>query len=105
MKMITGEQIDAVAQKLIAGYSPQKIILFGSYAQGVPSADSDLDILVVKDGSGPPVQRNRDARRLLKEFMFPIDVIIKTTTEFETFKDIIGTVTYSANKYGRVLYG
>jgi len=37
--------------------------------------------------------------------MFPVDVIIKTTREFETFKDIVGTVVYSANKYGQVFYG
>lgn len=103
--MITREQIDAVTQKIITEYLPEKIILFGSYAQGMETADSDLDILIVKDGSGPVVQRNRDARRLLREFMFPIDIIVKTRDEFETFKDIIGSVVYSANKYGRVLYG
>lgn len=103
--MISRNQIDAVTQKIIAGYAPEKIILFGSYAHGVPTDDSDLDLLIIKDDTGPVVQRNRAVRKLLKEFMFSIDVIIKTTREFETFKDIIGTVVYSANKYGQVLYG
>jgi len=103
--MITRNQIDAVTQKIIEEYAPEKIILFGSYAQGTPTGDSDLDLLIIKDNSGPIVQRNRDVRKLLREFMFPVDVIIKTTREFDTFKDIVGTVVYSANKYGQVLYG
>ena len=103
--MITKSQIDAVTQKIISEYAPEKIILFGSYAQGTPTDDSDLDLLIIKDDSGPVVQRNRNVRKLLREFMFPVDVIIKTTREFETFKDIVGTVVYSANKYGQILYG
>jgi predicted nucleotidyltransferase len=103
--MITRNQIDAVTQKIIVEFAPEKIILFGSYAHGTATGDSDLDLLIIKDNSGPLVQRNRDVRKLLREFMFPVDVIIKTTREFDTFKDIVGTVVYSANKYGQVLYG
>ena len=103
--MITGGQIDAVTQKIISEYAPEKIILFGSYAHGSPNDDSDLDILIVKDDSGLLVQRNRVVRKLLRDFMFPIDIIIKTKLEFDTFKDFVGTVVYSANKYGKVLYG
>jgi len=103
--MITRSQIEAVTQKIIEEYAPEKIILFGSYAEGTPNEDSDLDLLIIKDNSGPIVQRNRYVRRLLRDFMFPVDVIIKTSREFETFKDIVGTVVYSANKYGQVIYG
>lgn len=34
-----------------------------------------------------------------------VDVIVKTSQESEMLKDLIGTVVYSANKYGQVLYG
>jgi predicted nucleotidyltransferase len=103
--MITQEQINQVVKTIIAGYHPKKIILFGSYAQGNPSRESDIDLLVIKDDNVPKIQRNRTVRRLLKDFSLPVDVIVKSSQEFEMFKDIIGTVVYAANKYGRVLYG
>jgi predicted nucleotidyltransferase len=103
--MTIQEQIDQIIKKIIAGYAPEKIILFGSYAQGDPTKDSDIDLLVIKDDNLPKVQRNRVVRSLLKDISIPVDVIVKTTQEFEMLKDVIGTVVYSANKYGRVLYG
>lgn len=46
--MITEEQIQAVVRRIVEGYAPDRIILFGSYAYGVPNEDSDLDLLVIK---------------------------------------------------------
>lgn len=103
--MTIQEQIDQVIKAIIAGYAPEKIILFGSYAQGNPTKYSDIDLLVIKDDNLPKVQRNRVVRSFLKDFSIPVDVIVKTTQEFEMLKDVIGTVVYSANKYGQVLYG
>ncbi len=47
--MITSEQIDQVKQRLIKTYDPLAIYIFGSYARGNPTEDSDLDLLVVID--------------------------------------------------------
>ena len=44
---VTTELLQNIVQKIVAGMRLQKIILFGSYAHGTPSPDSDLDILVV----------------------------------------------------------
>ncbi|MBI2470682.1 MAG: nucleotidyltransferase domain-containing protein [Planctomycetes bacterium] len=103
--MITQEQINQVVKAIVTGYNPRKIILFGSYAQGKPTKESDIDLLVIKDDTLPKIQRNRVVRSFLKDFTLPIDVVVKSSQEFEMFKDIIGTVVYAANKYGRVLYG
>jgi predicted nucleotidyltransferase len=102
--MISQEEINQIVKTIGIGYAPQKIILFGSYASGVPSKDSDIDLLVVKDDHLPKIQRNRVVRGLLKDFSLPVDVIVKTVQEFEMFKDVIGTVVYAANRYGRVMY-
>jgi uncharacterized protein len=40
--------VDAVATQ----FHPQRVILFGSYAYGAPDADSDVDLLVVKEFRG-----------------------------------------------------
>lgn len=102
--MITQEQIESVVQVIVEGYEPMKIILFGSYAYGHPTKDSDLDLLIIKDGEASGIQRNRRVRNILKDFSIPIDVIVKSSQEFDILKDVIGTVIYPANKYGKVVY-
>ncbi|MBI3753816.1 MAG: nucleotidyltransferase domain-containing protein [Deltaproteobacteria bacterium] len=103
--MITNEQINQVINAIIKGYHPKKIILFGSYACGNPTRDSDIDLLVVKDDEMPAIKRNRVVRSYLKNVTVPVDVVVKSSNEFEMYKDVIGTVVYAANKYGKVLYG
>jgi predicted nucleotidyltransferase len=102
--MIAQEQIESVVQVIVEGYEPMKIILFGSYAYGHPTKDSDLDLLIIKDGEASGIQRNRRVRNILKDFSIPIDVIVKSSQEFDMLKDVIGTVIYPANKYGKVVY-
>ncbi|PWB50034.1 MAG: hypothetical protein C3F06_13090 [Candidatus Methanoperedenaceae archaeon] len=102
--MITQEQIKKVVKTIIEGYNPKKIIVFGSYAYGHPTKDSDLDILIIKDDDLQGIQRNRMVRNILKDFSIPIDVIVKSSHEFNMLKDVIGTVVYPANKYGKVIY-
>ncbi len=102
--MIAQEQIESVVQVIVESYEPMKIILFGSYAYGHPTKDSDLDLLIIKDGEASGIQRNRRVRNILKDFSIPIDVIVKNSKEFDMLKDVIGTVIYPANKYGKVVY-
>lgn len=46
------QTLDEIVRRLVAEYQPEKIILFGSYAYGQPHADSDLDMLIIKETSG-----------------------------------------------------
>lgn len=39
--------LDAVARLLVAAANPESVILFGSYARGDYTKDSDLDLLVI----------------------------------------------------------
>jgi len=102
--MISEKQINEVIKRIAENYHPDKIILFGSYAYGVPDKDSDLDLLIIKDDTSPKLERNRKVRRYLRDLTFPVDVIVKTNHEFEEWRDIIGTIAYPAAKYGKMLY-
>ncbi|MHC4541608.1 MAG: nucleotidyltransferase domain-containing protein [Planctomycetota bacterium] len=102
--MITQEQISEITRRIAANFKPQKIILFGSYANGTPTEESDLDLLIIKDSDIPSRLQNRKVRRILSDLKIPVDVVVKTTEEFRTYKDIIGTVIYPANRYGKVIY-
>ena len=46
--MITDSTIQTAVQRLRKAASPEKIILFGSYARGEANEDSDLDFLMLK---------------------------------------------------------
>ncbi len=45
--MITSAQIRRVSDEIVRRFRPERIILFGSYAYGTPTEDSDVDLLVV----------------------------------------------------------
>ncbi|MXY29193.1 nucleotidyltransferase domain-containing protein [Candidatus Poribacteria bacterium] len=47
--MITREEIQTMADDIVREFEPLQVILFGSYAYGAPTADSDVDLLVVMD--------------------------------------------------------
>ena len=102
--MITEKQINLIKKRIIKFIEPQKIILFGSYANGTPTEDSDLDFLIIKDSTLPSYMQNRKLRKLLSDLRIPVDIIVKTSKEFELYKDIIGTIIYPANKFGKVIY-
>lgn len=49
------------------GYQPEKIILFGSYAYGQPTQDSDIDLLIVKESERPRWERFVEVSKLIFE--------------------------------------
>ncbi len=75
------ETLPRVVERLVAELKPEKIILFGSYADGTPTSDSDVDLLIVIDGDKR--QNLLAASMLLYPRPFPVDIIIKTPTEIE----------------------
>jgi len=102
--MITQEQINEISRRIVRSFEPEKIILFGSYANGTPTEESDLDLLIIKDSDFPSRLQNRKVRRILSDLRVPVDAIVKTPEEFQTYKDIVGTIIYPANKFGKVIY-
>jgi predicted nucleotidyltransferase len=93
-----------IVDKIINNFNPHKIILFGSYAYGHPTVDSDMDIMIVMDTDEKPHKRAVSVRKVLKGIGIPKDIIVKTPEEFERFKDIVGTIVYPAAHKGRIIY-
>lgn len=50
--MVTSAEIQHLSDEIAAAYRPKRIILFGSYAYGSPTPDSDVDLLVVMRHNG-----------------------------------------------------
>lgn len=63
---------DAVAQE----FRPQKIILFGSYAYGQPTPDSDVDLLVILPFRGNDLTKAIQIRSRF-DTPFPMDLLVR----------------------------
>ena len=83
---------------------PVKIILFGSYAYGTPTADSDLDICVVRKEYKNRWDDKANIRQALSGIDMPKDILNPKVDEFEFYKNEINSVYYDADKKGELLW-
>ena len=98
--------MDTAVERLVAEFQPEQIWLFGSYAWGEPTADSDFDFLVVvPESEAHPLDRMQRAHRCLRGVRTPIDVLVPTREEFERVRDLKPSLTYKIVREGRLVYG
>jgi len=105
MQPITDELIQEIKNRIVSGVHPEKIILFGSYAYGIPTKDSDLDLLVIMPSDEPMHKRVFQIRKLLRDFRVPKDIIVYTPEEVEKWKDASAAFITTIMRTGKVIYG
>ncbi len=105
MESITDELIQEIKNRIISGVHPDKIILFGSYAYGNPTKDSDLDLLVIMPSEEPMHSRVTRIRKLVRDIHIPKDIIVYTPQEVEKWKDASVAFITSIIRKGKVIYG
>ena len=102
--MIETSRINDIVKKIVDGFNPDKIILFGSYAAGNPDEDSDFDFILIKDTSLPKIKRDTEVRKLFYRIAIPMDFKIYTPGEFsDELKDKYSFLN-SALENSKVLY-
>jgi uncharacterized protein len=79
-KMISRRDIKRVCAQIAREFHPQRIILFGSYAYGKPTPDSDVDLLVVMPLNGRSTEKAVEISSRL-EHRFPIDLLVRSPEE------------------------
>jgi len=75
--MPTLQDIQEVSRRIAAEFHPDRILLFGSYAWGVPSPDSDVDLLVILPFEGKAVAKSVEMRLKIRP-PFPVDLLVRT---------------------------
>ncbi|MFQ6091536.1 MAG: nucleotidyltransferase domain-containing protein [bacterium] len=98
--------IDEIVKKIVEKYSPDKIILYGSYAYGEPTDDSDIDLFILKATKANRTERWVEVKKLLwdKNRDIPVSPLVYTPDELRkrlAMGDFF--VKEIANK-GKVLY-
>jgi len=105
---MTTATLDDLLPKMVAdlvrAFSPLRVILFGSYARGTADADSDLDLIVVRETVTDRRHETGDILRLLARYPIPKDVLLYGRDEFERWRDTRNHVLYAAVREGRVLH-
>lgn len=98
--------IQGIVQKLIAEYSPRKVILFGSYAYGTPGPDSDVDLLIVKETSERFIDRWVEVQRILTgtHRALPLETLVLTPQEIEKRLAIGDQFIAEILEKGEILY-
>ncbi len=97
-------EIDRMVKRIVDGFHPEKIILFGSYARDAAGPDSDVDLLVVMHVSGSRKDVTIQIDRALIDRKLPLDVIVATPEDVERYRGIVGHIIKPALEEGRVLY-
>jgi predicted nucleotidyltransferase len=75
------ETLPEAVQRIVRALQPDKVILFGSYAYGSPTVDSDVDLLVVMETTEGPTERYLAVSQLLIPRPFAVDILVKTLQE------------------------
>ncbi len=96
--------LNEIIGRILAVTQPERIIIFGSAAQGEMTRDSDIDLLVLKSAPGNTRQESVRLRQALSGLGYPFDIIVMATERFEESKGVIGGIAFPANKYGKVIY-
>ena len=78
--MVSRRAIKRFSDQIARRFKPDKIILFGSYAYGQPTPDSDVDLLVVMPYDR---RKGRMSLRILEalDYHFPLDPLVRTPAE------------------------
>ncbi|MBI4691440.1 MAG: nucleotidyltransferase domain-containing protein [Nitrospirae bacterium] len=97
--------IDEIVRRITEKITPLKVILFGSYAYGSPTKDSDIDLLIIKESSLPRHHRTKEIRRILRGMKVAVDIIVYTPEEIKKWEGIDTAFITGVLKKGKVLYG
>ncbi len=101
--MITKKQIKELCDQIVQEFHPERIILFGSHAYGKPTADSDVDLLVVMPYEGE--YRQQLIKMVTKVGTYlPLDLLLRTPKEINERLELGDFFIKEITEQGKVMY-
>ena len=105
--MYSKQDIEKLVELILQVLSPEKIILFGSYAIGNCTEESDIDLMILMNKKIDRKEKQKkmyELRTLFFDYGFEVDLILNSVTHFNDYKNYIGSINYSVNKDGKELW-
>jgi predicted nucleotidyltransferase len=107
--------IDAVLDSLVSLLKPSdpyRIILFGSYANGTPNRDSDIDLMVIFDNDdiSKTYEERLNKRIFVRNLVFeinqqiPLDILVYSKAELHKIKESGNYFIDEIEKTGKTIY-
>ena len=100
--MLDEETLDDIIGRIVEVAQPERIVLFGSAARGAMTRDSDVDLLIIKEG-GDANLRTRIYEKLYG-VRVAVDAILVSPSDVERYKDSHALVIKPALQEGMVVY-
>ena len=101
--MVRMQEIQQITERIAREFDPERIILFGSYASGRPTSDSDVDLLVILPFSGKPFWKSLEIMNRL-DAPFPLDLLARRPDDTARRYAQGDPLIREALRHGRVLY-
>ena len=102
-RALSQETLNDIVRRVVEVAEPERVILFGSTARGDAHRNSDVDLLVVKDGADFRQLTARIYRRLYG--VGPaVDIVMVTPQDVERYRDSHALVIKPALREGKVMY-
>jgi uncharacterized protein len=80
--MIDEKSIFELRDRIASEFQPQRIVMFGSYANGTQGEHSDLDLLIVMKYVGSGLKKAVEILNRVKP-RIPVDLIVRTPEEIQ----------------------
>ncbi|MCY3905168.1 MAG: nucleotidyltransferase domain-containing protein [Caldilineaceae bacterium] len=96
--------VDTMVERIVAGFQPARILLFGSRARGTDNRWSDVDLLVVMDEVEDRRRAAVEMGRTLGDLSVSKDIVVTTHEEIARRGHVVGSVLRAALREGKVVY-
>ncbi len=101
---VTPKLLRAITLRIVEALDPEKIFLFGSYAYGEPTIDSDIDLLIIWKSNLRPAERAGVVSNLFLRRLFGLDILVRTPQELAERLKLRDPFFIEITQKGKVLY-
>ncbi len=101
--MVAMNEIEEFGRRIGRHFGVERVILFGSYARGEVTDDSDVDLLVIGSFEGRSVDKSVEIRLKLRPG-FPVDLIVRTPEKLRQRLEMGDGFMQEILEEGKVLY-
>ena len=95
--------IEEIVRRIVSIAQPEKIILFGSYAYGIPRPESDVDLLVVMETPLRELQQALQIRQTVNP-LFGVDILVFTPSRLKQRIKLGDSFLKEITEKGQVVY-
>jgi len=94
-----------MTRRIVEGFRPERVVLFGSQVRGKARPDSDVDLLVIFDRLDDRRATRIAIRQVLSDLPIDKDLVVCSRDEAIRRGAVIGSIVGQALREGVVLYG